>query len=76
MVPLVNSVPNNQNNAWLVQVNEYLLTNTLILLMVTGSTVSHLLPRISANGRLNSEFQNLLFEEVNCNDKYVLSIYC
>ena len=64
MVPLVNADPNSQNNAWLVQDNEHLLTNTLILLMAIGSTVSHLLPRIRANGQSNSEYQNLLFSSL------------
>lgn len=76
MVPLITAVSNNQNNGWFAQVNEYLLTNTLILLMVIKSTISHLLSRIRANGQLNSVYQNLLFEEANCNDKYLLSIYC
>lgn len=57
IVPLVRGVPNNQHRPWSAQDNKYLLTNTSILLMVTASVISHLLPRITANGRFKPEYQ-------------------
>lgn len=62
---LIKAAPNNQYNAWFVQDNGYILTNTVILLIVIGRTVSDLLPTIRANSRLKSNYQNLLFEENN-----------